>query len=427
MEAAKHSPHTFTFKILIGMGLGIIVGLAIKWLPLPVGVSNFLVTDILKTGGDIFINIIKMLVVPIVLVSLICGSGTIGSVKKLGRVGGKTVIYYVLTTALAITVALIVARLFGVGQGIDLALPTTYKPHAALSIRQVIVSMFPSNPFKALAGGYMLQVIVFALLFGMAMSAVGSKSERVANLFQDINVILMKLIRMIMKTAPYGVFCLLGALFARVGFSLIESLLGYFMVVLIVLAIQLFGVYSVIIKLFGNLNPITFLKKMRDAMLFAFSVSSSNASIPVVLRTVEERLGVGNSVASFVIPLGSTINMDGTAIMQGVATVFIAHAYQVDIGLAGYITVIAMATLASIGTAGVPSVGLITLAMVLQQVGLPVEGIALIIGVDRLLDMSRTAVNIAGDSMIACLVAKSEGAMDTEVYNRRQESTDIIT
>jgi len=421
-----HKHHTFTFKILIGMALGIIVGLVIKWLPLSESMRHLLAIDILKTGGDIFINIIKMLVVPIVLVSLICGSSALGDIRKLGRIGGKAVGLYIVTTVIAISLAILLATLFHVGEGANLALPAKALTHPAISVRRVIVNIFPSNPFQAMATGNMLQIIIFAILFGVAMTLAGGAGESIANLFKNMNEILMKLITMIMRTAPYGVFCLLGALFARVGFELIMHLLEYFWVVFLVLVLQLLGVYTLFLKVIGRLSPWGFLRKMRDAMLFAFSVSSSNASIPIVLKTVEFKLGVKNSIASFIVPLGSTINMDGTAIMQGVATVFIAHAYNVPIGLSGYITVVTMATLASIGTAGVPSVGLITLAMVLQQVGLPVQGIALIIGVDRLLDMARTAVNIAGDSMIACLVGKSENALDLEIYNRHHEKTEAM-
>ena len=417
--------HSFTFKILIGMGLGIIVGLAIKWLPLSPATQAVLVTDILQTGGAIFLNVIKMLVVPIVLVSLVCGSSSLGSGRKLGRIGGKTILLYLSTTAIAISIALVLASAFGIGHSIDLDLPGQFDLQAKLAVRDIIINIIPSNPFRAFTEGNMLQVIVFAVLFGMALTATGEVGKKLIGVFESANAVLMRLITMVMQTAPYGVFCLLAALFARVGFSLILELMGYFMVVLVVLIIQLVGVYTTFLATLGRLNPWTFLVKMRDAMLFAFSISSSNASIPVVLKTVEHKLGVKNSIASFIIPLGSTINMDGTAIMQGVATVFIAHAYNLHIGVAGYLTVIAMATLASIGTAGVPSVGLITLSMVLKQVGLPVEGIALIIGVDRLLDMARTAVNIAGDSMVACVVGKSEDGLDPDTFNNR-DTEDIL-
>jgi Na+/H+-dicarboxylate symporter len=270
-----------------------------------------------------------------------------------------------------------------------------------------------------MANGNMLQIIIFAMLFGYAISISGKAGRVFVRIFNDANTVLMKLIFIVLWFAPYGVFCLLAKLFSTEGFSVIYSLAGYFFTVLAALAIQWFVVYGCFIRLFANLNPFIFFKKMYTAMIFSFSTSSSSASIPVTLDTVENKLGVPNSVASFVIPLGATINMDGTAIMQGVATVFIAHAYNIDIGLIGYLTVILTATLASIGTAGVPGVGLITLTMVLKQVGLPVEGIALIIGIDRLLDMVRTAVNVSGDCMVSLLVSKSQKELNTNIYNKK--------
>lgn len=264
----------------------------------------------------------------------------------------------------------------------------------------------------------MLQIIVFALLFGLAISKAGEHGVRVRTFFDDLNEVIMQMVHILMDLAPYGVFCLLAALFADIGLDVLGSLASYFFAVVAVLLIHAVVVYGSLLIFLGRLNPLVFLKKMRPVQLFAFSTSSSNATLPVTLDVVEHRLGVDNSVAAFTVPLGATINMDGTAIMQGVATVFIAQAYGVDIGLSGYLTVIATATLASIGTAGVPGVGLIMLAMVLQQVQLPVEGIALIIGVDRLLDMLRTAVNVTGDATVSCLVAKSENALNEDIYAR---------
>lgn len=419
MNVAQHKPDNLTLKIIIGMALGLVVGMLLRVLPLPDAAFDLFVTDILKTGGSIFITVLKMLVVPVVLVSLICGAASINP-RKIGRVGGKTLLLYLLTTALAITLALIVASIFQIGKGVNLPMAANFTVSAAPSLREIILNLFPANPFKALVEGNMLQVIIFALIFGVALTMSGEPGKRVIKFFEDLNHIVINLVILVMRLAPYGVFCLIAVLFAELGFKLIWDLLGYFLVVMLVLFIQVSVSYTLILRVIGRLNPIIFLKKMYQAMLFAFSVSSSNASIPIVLETAEKKLGVKNSIASFVIPLGATINMDGTSIMQGVATVFIAHVFNIDIGLMGYLTVIGMATLASIGTAGVPSVGLITLAMVLNQVGIPVEGIALIIGVDRLLDMTRTAVNITGDAMVACVVGKSENGLDETIYNNPQ-------
>jgi Na+/H+-dicarboxylate symporter len=267
-----------------------------------------------------------------------------------------------------------------------------------------------------MAEGKMLQIIVFAVLFGLTLTMVGKPGERILAICTDLNAVILKMVMLIMAVAPYGVFCLIAKVFALQGFAAIAPLAKYFFVVLFALLLHAFGVYPILLKLLSGLSPLTFFKKYKDIPMFAFSTASSNATLPITLETVEHKLGVNNSIASFTIPLGATINMDGTAIMQGVATVFIAQAYNLPIGLSGYLLVIFTATLASIGTAAVPGAGLIMLAMVLKQVGLPVEGIALIIGVDRLLDMVRTAVNVTGDAAVSCIVAKSEGQFSQEMF-----------
>ena len=274
-----------------------------------------------------------------------------------------------------------------------------------------------TKPVNSLAQGNMLQIIVFAVLFGVAMAMTGEAGKRLSAVFEDLNTVVMRLVTIIMNLAPYGVFVLMAKLFATIGAETILGLAKYFFLVFGVLILHGLVTYSVLLKTLSGLSPLMLLRKMRDAAIFAFSTSSSSATLPVTMETARNKLGIGNSVSSFTLPLGATINMDGTAIMQGVATVFIAQVYGVDLSMSDYLMVILTATLASIGTAGVPGVGLVMLAMVLQQVNLPVEGIALIIGVDRLLDMTRTAVNITGDCMVSCVVAKSEGALDEDVFN----------
>lgn len=405
-----------TLHIIIGMLAGALLGIAFRFIPMMPQVMDFLVNDLFKTGGDIFITILKMLVVPVVFVSLVCGSSNL-DVKSLGRIGGKTLLLYLLTTALAITLAIFFANLLSVGHSTHVSMSTAFITKDVPSLKEVIRNLFPENPLQALAKGDMLQIIVFSILFGIAISASGESGQKINDFFKHLNEVVLRFVTLMLKLSPYGIFCLMVVLFSKIGFDLILQLLKYFSVVLLVLCVHTLVSYSLLLRVVGRLNPWLFFKKFYVAMLFAFSTSSSNASIPVVLETTEERLGVKNSIASFVIPLGATINMDGTAIMQGVATVFIANIYHVPIGLTGYLLVILMATLASIGTAGVPSVGLITLAMVLRQVNVPVEGIALIIGVDRLLDMARTAVNVTGDAIVACIVAKSEKSLDEKIYN----------
>jgi len=359
---------------------------------------------------------LRMLVVPLVFVSLVCGVCSLQDTTKLGRIGGKAIGLYLITTAIAISFAIFVAIIIGPGEGVGMTANTSFSSREAPSFAQVIIQMFPTNPFEAFAQGKMLQIIIFALLFGIAIALSGKAGERIASLFEDLSEVIMRLVAILMNLAPYGVFALLATLFTTVSLETFGNLIVYFLVVLFVLIGHAVITYPLILKLMTGLNPIIFLKKMRDATIFAFSTASSNATIPVTLETATKKMGVKNSIASFTVPLGATINMDGTAIMQGVATVFIAQVFSQDLTLADYVTVVLTATLASIGTAGVPGVGLIMLAMVLEQVGLPVEGIALIIGVDRLLDMTRTAVNVTGDSMVSIIVAKSEGQFDNDMY-----------
>ena len=417
-----------TTRIFIGMLVGIIFGTLIRslydeqgdfafnLLGMTFSTNAFIVDGLLYTVGQIFVASLKMLVVPLVFVSLVCGVHGLSDPVKLGRLGGKAILLYVVTTAIAITTAIFFALLVSPGEGVSLIADSQYVAKQAPSLAQVIIDIFPDNPFKAMAQGNMLQVIVFALLFGISIALSGDAGKRVAGLFDDLNIIIMKLVTALMNLAPYGVFALMAKLFATIGIDTISSLLTYFVLVLLVLAVHALVTYPIILKLLSGLSPLILLKKVRDAVIFAFSTASSSATLPVTIETAIRKLGVGNSVASFTLPLGANINMDGTAIMQGIATVFIAQVYGVDLSVSDYLLVVLTATLASIGTAGVPGVGLIMLAMVLEQVNLPVEGIALIIGVDRLLDMTRTAVNVTGDCMVSCIVAKSEGELDETVY-----------
>ena len=409
-----------TARILIGMGAGLGLGLLLQQLNLPLDgwVMDWIVDGFIDAGGKIFVNSLMLMVVPLVFVSLTCGAASLGDSGSMGRLGGKTIGLYLFTTALAVTLALTVALIVAPGEGATtLEPPTTFVPSEPPSVKDTLVGIFPTNPVAAMAQGKMLQIIVFALLLGIAISRAGEGGARLKSFFDDVNEVLMKLIMLLIQLAPYGVFCLMAKLFATLGWQEITKLLGYFLTVAGTLVLHAAIVYPALLVLLGRINPVTFFAKMREPMLVAFSTSSSGATLPVTLRTVEHRIGVNNEVASFAVPLGATVNMDGTAIMQGVATVFIAQFYGYDLGVTDYLTVILTATLASIGTAAVPGVGLIMLAMVLTQVGLPVEGIALILGVDRLLDMMRTAVNVAGDGMVATTVARSEGKLDLNVLN----------
>lgn len=429
---------TLTNKILLGMVLGVLVGVALN---LALGLDEthtaattatgqwiqvFVVNGLLDTIGQIFVASLKLLVVPLVFVSLVCGAASLGGHSRMGALATKTVVLYLFTTAVAIALAMGVATLVQPGAGVDMALASTYAAPPAPSIKETLIDIFPSNPVQAMAEGNMLQVIVFSILFGIAISRTGGEiGSNMRTFFEHLNEVVLKMMMLLMQLAPYGVFCLLAKLFASIGFAAIVDLAKYFFTVLFVLLLHGFVVYGTMLKALTGLSPIIFFKKMWKVAVFAFSTASSNATLPVTMRTVEHDLGVDNKISSFSVPLGATINMDGTAIMQGVATIFIAQVYNIDIGAAGYLMVILTATLASIGTAGVPSVGLIMLAMVLQSVGLPVEGIALIIGVDRLLDMVRTAVNVTGDAVVSVIVGNSEKMLDKTRYEDMKLNAEV--
>ena len=413
-----------TKKILIAMAIGVSLGAILQLTGLTESqfVQNYVVDGLIDSGGRIFVTLLKMMVVPLVFVSLVCGAANLGVTGRAGPLGGKTIGLYLVTTALAVTLALAFALIVdpGLDSNGDSGMKVQFDPYQAKeapSVKETLLNIFPSNPIAAMASGQMLQVIVFALFLGMALSGAGQSGKKISDFFIDTNQVLMRLITMIIQLTPYGVFFLMAKFGATLGLGEISKVLVYFCTVAIALLLHGLLVYPLLLKAITGLSPFSFFKKMREPILVAFSTSSSGATLPVTLRTVEHRLGVKNDVASFAIPLGATINMDGTAIMQGVATIFIANAYGINLEISDFISVIMVATMASIGTAGVPGVGLIMLAMVLNQVGLPSEGIALIIGIDRLLDMTRTAVNITGDAAISCVVASSEKKIN---YNYKE-------
>ncbi len=401
------------------MGLGLVLGSLIKAAELDPShwLHVYLIDGLIDAGGQIFIRSLQLMVVPLVFVSLVCGAASLSGTGSMGRVAGKSVALYLFTTALAISIALMLALVVQPGAGLAIdSLETDFQPAEPTSIKDTLVSIIPTNPVGAMAEGRMLQIILFALLLGLALSRSGQAGRRLAGIFDDLNEALMKLITLLIKLAPIGVFCLMAELFATMGWSEITRLLQYFLTVVGALLIHVSLVYPMLLAVLGRVSPIRFFGKMREPMLVAFSTASSGATLPVTLRTVEQRVGVKNEVASFVVPLGATINMDGTAIMQGVATVFIAQLYGIELGMSAYLTVILTATMASIGTAGVPGVGMIMLVMVLEQVGLPLDGVVFILAVDRLLDMLRTSVNVAGDGMVATVVARSENDLDLQTF-----------
>lgn len=410
---------SLTTKVLIALITGALCGLALNYAGLGAEGSwgfIYLVDGLFKVVGSLFVNALKMLVVPLVIFSLIPGIVGIGDLSLLGRVGIKAFLLYLMTTAIAIATALTGASLFGIGKGMSIESTSSFDGREAPALTQVFIDIIPSNPIAAMANGDMLAVIFFAIIFGISLLAVAKDSPDVIRFIEQMNKVMMQMVTLVMHFAPYAVFCLIAKAVATLGLGLLLQLKDYFLVLVAVLLLHGLVTLPVILKLLTRLNPIVFIQKMRTAQLFAFSTASSAATIPVTMRTVQERLGVDRSIASFTVPLGATINMDGTAMMQGVATVFIANLYGIDLGLSGYLTVIAMSVLASIGTAAVPGVGLIMLTMVFAQVGLPVEGIGLILGIDRILDMVRTAVNVTGDAAVSSIVANGEGKLERDIF-----------
>ena len=394
-------------------------------------IQEYLVEGLFHIVGATFINLLKLLVVPIVTCSLISGICAVGDIRKLGRVGFKAFLLFILTTALAITLALGISLILEPGKGINLVASSTVELdiQAPPSLVTTLINLVPTNPVAAFAQGEMLQIIFFVVLFATGLIAVGERARPVVVLFDQLNEVMMQIVKLVMHVAPYGVFALMAKTFSTHGPGLILPMMGYFGSVVAILLLHTVGTLMLLLKLLGRLDPKQFMRKIRGLLIFAFSTASSNATLPVTLSTAEKRLGINNSIASFIIPLGATINMDGTAIMQGVATVFIANVYGIELGLGSYLMIILMTVLASIGTAGVPGVGLIMLAMVFQQVGLPLEGIALIMGIDRLLDMLRTAVNVTGDTVVAAIVARSENEFSITIFqsdNQNYHSDELV-
>ena len=402
--------------LLLGIGVGLIINVfnlaSLTW------VDNYLINGIFQVGGQWFINALKMLVVPLVLFSLIPGIVGIGDVRLLGKIGTKSLVLYIATTAIAIMTAITFAVVADIGTGANLTLDQAFEGRqAARTFSEIIIGIVPPNIFSSMANSDMLAIIFFSIFFGIALLIEIKKSKELFSIIEQVNGVVMRMVDIVMLFAPYAVFCLVAKVIAELGIDLVWKLAGYFIVIMFALLFHALVTQMAIFKVFTGLSINTFLKKVRTAQLFAFSTSSSGATIPVTLRTMQERFGVDRAVSSFSVPFGATINMDGTGMMQGVATVFIANLYGIELGLAGYTTVVVTAVLASIGTAAVPGVGLVMLTLVFSQVGLPLEAIGLILGIDRIIDMTRTAVNVTGDAVITSIVAKSEGKMDLDVYN----------
>lgn len=402
---------SLAMQIFIAMLLAIFTGLLLQ------GRADF-ANNIIKPFGTIFLNLVKFIVVPIVLFSIMCGIISMSDIRKVGVIGLKTVIFYLCTTAFAVTIGLLGGNLF---KGLFPVIATTdltYDASAAASFMDTLVNIFPSNFFKPLVEANMLQVIVMAVLLGFSIILVGEKNVRVVAAFNDLNDIFMKCMELILKLSPIGVFCLLCPIIATNGTAIIGSLAMVLLTAYICYLFHALLVYSLTVKTMGGMSPITFFKGMMPAILFAFSSASSVGTLPINMSCTE-KLGAKKEVASFVLPLGATINMDGTAIYQGVCAIFIASCYGIQLTLPQMLTIVLTATLASIGTAGVPGAGMVMLAMVLTSVGLPVDGIALVAGVDRIFDMGRTTVNITGDAACAMVVSNLEDKREKKLAAKK--------
>jgi Na+/H+-dicarboxylate symporter len=395
----------FTKAILLSLLLGIVAGVGCAYLPQDAFalVNN----NVLVPVGKVFIGLIKMLVVPIVFCSIAIGVFQLGHPKTIGKIGGQALLYFFFTTTVAVCIAMALALLLKPGQAPNLQQQAASVPpdvQGALGIVDTLVGIVPNNPFAAMVEGNMLQIIFFALLLGLGISLTGDKSAALKKLLEQANEVLMKMMHMVMYTAPFGAFALIASAIGANGIAMMQQMGMYVVVVLLALLLHFLLTYGITLRLLGKMSLLTLVRKFYPAMIVAFSTSSSNASLPVSLETAQKNLGVSPSISTFVQSLGATINMDGTSIMQGVATIFIAQIYHVDLTFVQLLMVVITAVLASIGTAGVPAVGLVTLTIILEQVGLPAEGIGLILGIDRILDMLRTVTNITGDAVCAVII-----------------------
>ena len=415
------SPKNLTRNILLGMFLGALIGAFFFYAPFTfvTGFKVFLEEMVFNLGSEIFMNLLKMLVVPLVFFSLVSGIASLTSLKSFGSIAGKTVGLYLFTTAIAVSLSLFVGSIFKPGSNYLNSMPQNVDQlPQGQSLYETIAGIFPANILEAMVSNDMLAIVFFSILFGLALNKTNHLTGNLSASFEKLNTVFLQLVLMVMTIAPVGVFCLIGKFVITDGFNIFKDVVLYVVLLTGVLLIHAFVTYSLLLKFLAQLNPLWFFNKMKEAAIFAFSTSSSAATIPVTLKTVNQDIGVDKDVASFVVPVGATINMDGTAIMQGMATIFIAQIAGMDLTLIQYVQVVLLAVITSIGTAAVPSAGTITLVIILQQFNLPLEAIGIILAVDRILDMIRTSVNITGDATVACVVARSENSFNKEVFNK---------
>ena len=413
------TPKNLTRNVLIGMFAGVLFASLFYYSQEFISQQIFLFSEkyVFNLGGQIFKNLLLLIVVPLVFFSLVSGISSLSNMVKLGSIATKTIGLYLLTTAFAVIIAIFFGWVFNIS-GYEGEVSAYIPPSGDSSLYGTVIKIFPNNIFGAFVENNMLGIVFISVLFGIALNLTDELTNNLSKNFERLNIVFLKIVLIIMGFAPVGVFCLMGSYVMDHGLDIFGDLIQYVLILIFVLFFHLIFTYSIILKLFANLNPITFYKKMRNVALFAFSTSSSAATIPVTLKTVSDDLGVKKDVSSFVIPVGATINMDGTAIMQGLATMFIASTAGVDLSIVEYVQIVMLAMVASIGAAAVPSAGTITLALILSSLGLPLDAIGLILAVDRILDMIRTSVNVCGDAAVSCIVAVSEDELDYQIYNK---------
>jgi len=415
---ALSAPKNLTRNVLIGMAAGILVASTFYYLQgfinedISLGVEKY----IFNLGGQIFKNLLMLVVVPLVFFSLVSGISSLSNMVKLGSIATKTIGLYLFTTAIAVSLALFFGWAFNLS-GFEGTVDSYVPPSGDSSLYGTVLRIFPNNIFGAFIENNMLGIVFISILFGLALNLTDDLTNGLSKTFERINIVFLKIVLLIMTFAPIGVFCLIGSYVMAKGLNIFGDLVQYVLLLIFVLAFHMIFTYSLILKSFANLSPLIFYRKMKNVALFAFSTSSSAATIPVTLKAVTDDLGVKKDVSSFVVPVGATINMDGTAIMQGLATMFIASTVGIDLTLIQYGQIVLLAIVTSIGTAAVPSAGTVTLALILGSLGLPLDAIGLILAVDRILDMIRTAVNVCGDAAVSCIVAKSENELDLSIYN----------
>ncbi len=404
---------SFTKKIIVSMILGILIGVSFNITSLIESSSGTYVINLLDLISYLFLSSLKLIIVPLIFFSIVCGIVSLSDDVSISRLGIKTLLLYTITTVIAISLGLLFSSFIN------------YEPIEMKNLDSVINienietdgNIFPNNIFKSLSDGNIIHLLIFAVLIGISAARIKNRIKTFIQYFYDFNDVVNELVKLIISFTPIAVFCILAKTFSTQGIETIMSLGGYFFTVVFVLLFHFLFTFSILIKFFTALNPVKFFQNLKDVVIFTFSTSSSSASIPFTLKATEEKYGIDKSIGTFTVPLGATINMDGTAIMQGCATFFLASLYGIDLGINEIVTIVITATIASIGTAGIPSAGIIMLTVIFTQIGIPLEGITLLLGVDRLLDMMRTSVNVSGDICISCVIASSENKINESVFN----------